>query len=131
MALDDGPVGRLHKVVLDGPDPAALAGFWAAVLGMVVIYADDDWITLGPAAGEGTRLGIQRAPDHRPPVWPDPDRPQQLHLDVFVDDVAAAGARVEALGATRLDRADDDHNRVYADPAGHPFCLLVRRPENP
>ena len=131
MAAGDGPVGRLHKVVLDCPDPAALAGFWAAVLGLAVVYADDDWITLGPPAGEGTRLGIQRAPDHRPPAWPDPARPQQLHLDVFVDDLARAGARVEALGATRLDRSNDDRHRVYADPAGHPFCLCVARPENP
>jgi hypothetical protein len=38
----------------------------------------------------------------------------------MVDDVAEAGPRVLALGAVRLD-VD-----VYADPAGHPFCLIPR-----
>ncbi len=57
--------------------------------------------------------------------WPDPDRPQQFHLDVMVDDVDAAEPRVLALGAQRLTEPGDD-NRVYADPAGHPFCLIPR-----
>src|SRR5262249_1110287 len=81
-------IGRLHKAGADCREPAPVAGFGAAVLGLAVIYADDDWVTLGPPAGDGTRLGIQRAPDHRPPSWPDPARPQQIHLDVFVDDLA-------------------------------------------
>jgi Glyoxalase-like domain len=70
-------------------------------------------------------IAFQRAPDHQPPQWPNPHRPQQLHLDVMVDDVDAAEARVLALGARRL--SDQDHSsRVYADPAGHPFCLIPR-----
>jgi hypothetical protein len=67
-------------------------------------------------------LAFQRAPGNRPPTWPDPAIPQQLHLDIMVEDVAAAGPRVLALGAVKLDGPD-----VYADPAGHPFCL-IRRP---
>ena len=47
--------------------------------------------------------------------------PQQIHLDVMVDDPAAAGAAVLALGARKL-----DGDGVYADPAGHPFCLIPR-----
>ena len=66
-------------------------------------------------------LAFQLAPDHQPPTWPDPAVPQQYHLDVMVEDVAAAGPRVLALGATKLDGDD-----VYADPAGHPFCLVKR-----
>jgi Glyoxalase-like domain len=68
----------------------------------------------------GWNLAFQRAPNHRPPTWPDPAVPQQIHLDIMVDDVAAAAPRVLALGARRL-AAD-----VYADPAGHPFCLIPR-----
>jgi hypothetical protein len=67
-------------------------------------------------------LAFQRAADQTPPTWPDPAVPQQMHLDVMVDDQEAASAAVLALGARRL---PGDH--VYADPAGHPFCL-IRRP---
>jgi hypothetical protein len=68
-------------------------------------------------------LGFQRSADYRPPRWPDPERPQQFHLDIEVDDLEAAQAAAAAGGATRL---DDGANfwRTYADPAGHPFCLL-------
>lgn len=59
--------------------------------------------------------------DARPPRWPDPEHPQQLHLDLFVPDLDAAGQQVRELGATPL--ADQDRFRVFADPAGHPFCL--------
>ena len=65
-------------------------------------------------------LAFQRAPDHRAPTWPDNEVPQQIHVDVMVEDVAAAGPQVIALGARQL--RDD----TYADPAGHPFCLIKR-----
>jgi hypothetical protein len=71
-------------------------------------------------------LACQRAPGNRPPTWPDPAVPQQLHLDIMVEDVAAAGSRVLALGAVKL-----DGENVYADPAGHPFCLIPRPPWAP
>jgi hypothetical protein len=74
-------------------------------------------------APDHSGFAFQLAPDHRPPVWGDPDRPQQWHLDVMVDDVAVAEALVERLGATRL---ASDHGSVWADPAGHPFCLIPR-----
>jgi hypothetical protein len=74
------------------------------------------------ASDTSSGLAFQRAPGHRPPTWPDPAVPQQFHLDIMVEDVAAAGQRVLALGAAKLVGED-----VYADPAGHPFCL-VRRP---
>lgn len=111
------PIGRLHHVVLDCPDPEALAGFYSRLLGRPVTYTSADWVVV--SADETTSgLAFQLAPDHVPPRWPDPAAPQQCHLDIMVDDVAAAGPRVLALGATHL-RGD-----VYADPAGHPFCLI-------
>jgi hypothetical protein len=67
-------------------------------------------------------IAFQLAPDHQPPDWPRPDRPQQVHFDVMVDDLGSAGAAVLALGARRLPAGD----HVYADPAGHPFCLIPR-----
>jgi len=109
-------------VVIDCPDPEALASFYSELLGLPVRYESDDWVVI--AEGETTSgFAFQLAPDHRPPQWPDPERPQQFHLDVMVDDVEAAVPKVEALGARRLPSGD----HVYADPAGHPFCL-VRRP---
>jgi hypothetical protein len=73
------------------------------------------------------RVSFQRAPGHRPPTFPDPASSQQFHLDVTVHDVEAAEAKVLALGARRLAGGNDegdDKFRVYADPAGHPFCLV-------
>jgi catechol 2,3-dioxygenase-like lactoylglutathione lyase family enzyme len=119
-------IGRLHHVVVDCPDPAALAEFYSALVGLPVTYRSDDWVVI--AANDTTSgIAFQRAPDHRPPRWPDPDHPQQFHLDVMVDDVDAAEPLVLALGARRLAGGD----RVYADPAGHPFCLIPRPPWAP
>ena len=114
-------IGRLHHVVLDCPDPEALAAFYSGLLGLPITYRSDDWVVV--AADEtSSGLAFQLAPGHRPPSWPDPAVPQQVHLDIMVEDVTASGPDVLALGAVRLDGED-----VYADPAGHPFCL-VRRP---
>jgi Glyoxalase-like domain len=77
----------------------------------------------GRTAASG--IGFQLAPDFQPPQWPDPGRPQQMHFDVMVDDIDAAEPRVLALGARRL-AGGDGGSRVYADPAGHPFCLIPR-----
>uniref|UniRef100_A0AAU2UWR0 VOC family protein n=1 Tax=Streptomyces sp. NBC_00003 TaxID=2903608 RepID=A0AAU2UWR0_9ACTN len=112
-------------VALDCPDPEALAAFYAAVLGGEVKNDDEDWYDL--YAPGGHRIAFQRAPGHTPPEWPRGDRnSQQLHLDFHVPDMDAAEEQVLSLGATPLDL--DDHGgerdfRVYADPAGHPFCL--------
>ena len=115
-------IGRLRTVVLDAADMDAEAEFWSAVLGIPVVHRSHDWTTL---QGGHVRLAVQLAPDHVPPDWPDPARPQQLHLDVEVDDVEQAEQQVLALGARRLpDPPDAEDFRVYADPAGHPFCLV-------
>jgi catechol 2,3-dioxygenase-like lactoylglutathione lyase family enzyme len=113
-------IGRMHHVVLDCPDPDTLAAFYSAVLGLPVTYRDDDWVVVA-ASDTTSGLAFQRAPGNRRPTWPDPAVPQQAHLDIMVDDVAAAGPQVLALGAARL-----DGDSVYADPAGHPFCLIPR-----
>jgi catechol 2,3-dioxygenase-like lactoylglutathione lyase family enzyme len=113
-------IGRLHHVVLDCPDPEMVAAFYSALLGLPVTYRSEDWVVV--SVDERTSgLAFQLAPDQRPPTWPAPDVPQQLHLDVMVEDVPAAVTAAVALGARVLD------GDVLADPAGHPFCL-VRRP---
>jgi catechol 2,3-dioxygenase-like lactoylglutathione lyase family enzyme len=114
-------IGRLHHVILDCPEPEELAEFYAELLGLPVTYRSDDFAVV---SADTTTSGVafQRAPDHQQPRWPDPRFPQQVHLDVMVDDLDAADGEVLALGARPL--AGGDH--VYADPAGHPFCLIPR-----
>jgi catechol 2,3-dioxygenase-like lactoylglutathione lyase family enzyme len=120
---EDAPViGRLKTVVLDAADMDREARFWSEVLDVPVVSRDDDWTTL---EGRGVRLAVQLAPDHVPPQWPDPAHPQQLHLDVQVEDADDAERRLLALGARRLpDPEGAEDFRVFADPAGHPFCLV-------
>jgi catechol 2,3-dioxygenase-like lactoylglutathione lyase family enzyme len=114
-------IGRLHHVILDCPDPMALATFYSELLGLPVTYRSENFVVVA-ANDTSSGLAFQLAPDHQPPAWPDPARPQQVHFDVMVEDVAASGPRVLALGATTL-----SGEGIYADPAGHPFCL-IRRP---
>ena len=113
-------IGRIHHVVIDCPDPAALAEFYSAVLGLPVTYRSDDWVVVAPN-DTSSGLAFQLAPGNIPPTWPNPSVPQQFHLDIMVEDVATAGDRVQALGAVRI-----DEENIYADPAGHPFCLVPR-----
>lgn len=114
-------IGRLGAVVLDARDAHGLARFYSELLGVPIARVDGDWIDLGKI-GDGPNLSIQHAPDHQPPDWPDPARPQQFHLDIEVDDIELAEPRVLALGAKLLSSTEPTF-RVYADPAGHPFCL--------
>jgi catechol 2,3-dioxygenase-like lactoylglutathione lyase family enzyme len=114
-------IGRLHHVILDCPEPLALAAFYSELLGLPISYHDDDFAVVS-ADTRTSGVAFQRAPDHRPSTWPDLAVPQQIHFDVMVDDQAVAHDRVLALGATALPGGD----HVYADPAGHPFCLIPR-----
>jgi catechol 2,3-dioxygenase-like lactoylglutathione lyase family enzyme len=112
-------------VVFDAADLAAESRFWAGVLGGTVAVEDVWHMVLVDGA---PRVGVQLAPDHRPPEWPD-GTPQQIHIDLWVDDFTAAHEEVMALGAKVLKAAEEsypgarDSFQVYADPAGHPFCL--------
>lgn len=114
---------RRTIVVLDAADLESVSSFWAGLFGGTV-DADDDWHTIH-VDGKPV-MAVQLAPDHVPPEWPH-GTAQQIHLDLYVDDVAAAHDEVMALGATLLQAADDlqakEGFQVYADPAGHPFCL--------
>ncbi|WP_327293989.1 MULTISPECIES: VOC family protein [unclassified Streptomyces] len=122
-------VATFSLVALDCPEPESLARFYADVLGGKVEQYAEDWYDL--YAPGGVRLAFQRAPGYRPPDWPQAgDNSQQAHLDFDVDDIEQAQEQVLALGATPLDLDDADGERgfrVYADPAGHPFCLCRRR----
>jgi len=111
-------------VVFDAADLHAESSFWAGIFGGPV-FEDDDFHCVIDASG-AWRIGVQLAPDHVPPEWPD-GQPQQVHLDLHVDDPRTAHDEVTALGARLLRAAPDldaeEGHQVYADPAGHPFCV--------
>jgi catechol 2,3-dioxygenase-like lactoylglutathione lyase family enzyme len=110
------------SVALDCPDAGKLAAFYAEITGGKVTFRDESWATMRCPGG---RIDFQTAADYTPPSWPDPATPMQMHLDFDVDDLDATEARVLAAGATKYDVPPGDHWRVYADPAGHPFCLTT------
>jgi hypothetical protein len=113
---------RIRQIVLDAREIDTVARFWSGLLEWPVTRRSDDWVSID---GEDVCLAIQRADDHRPPAWPDSARPQQVHFDIPVTDIEAAERLVIQLGGVRLAERPDDEPpyRIYADPAGHPFCL--------
>src|SRR3954454_10357863 len=82
------PVARLTAVVLDCPDPHALAAFYGELTGWQVEYDEAEWVTL--KTGAGLRVCFQENSEHVPPAWPDSTAPQQLHLDLEVEDLDEA-----------------------------------------
>ena len=132
----------LRSVVLDATDARRLAEFYRQVLGYAYRPGDElpppgapdlagrDWLVLVDPAGR-TRLAFQQVEELPPSTWPEGGVPQQLHLDMSVPTVEALVAqheRVLELGALVLaDRFEDpvEPLYVYADPAGHPFCIFV------
>ena len=116
-------IARLPVVVLDCPDPPALAAFYSALLDWNIEHTDDD--TCFIQADYGDALGFQRVDDYRRAQWPSQDMPQQMHIDVSVDDLDVAEAAVLALGAVKHEYQPGTTFRVFLDPAGHPFCLCA------
>ena len=118
-------IARLSLTALDCPDPRSLADFYSAVTGWSVDDddTDGDWVLL--RSGDGSTLAFQRIPDYQAPAWPGSERPQQMHLDFDVPDLDAGEADVIALGARKADYQPGTTFRVFLDPAGHPFCLVL------
>jgi catechol 2,3-dioxygenase-like lactoylglutathione lyase family enzyme len=118
---------KLGSVSLDCADPTELARFYAGLLGVDVAFDSDSFAAIKL---DGVWLSMQRVDDYRPPRWPDPVAPQQLHLDFAVSDLEAAEARALGLGATKAAvQPAPERYRVLLDPASHPFCLTTQIPE--
>lgn len=114
---------RLSSVAVECPNARQLAAFYAAITGGSLTFASDEWATMN---GPGGRIDFQTAPGYAPPSWPDPRSSMQLHLDFYVEGLPAAEARVLAAGARKYDyQPNPEAFRVFADPAGHPFCLTL------
>lgn len=115
-------IARFPSIVLDCPDAGELARFYAAMLDWKV-EPSDGWVDI--KADYGQCISFQSVPDFTPPQWPGQQQPQQMHLDVVVDDLDAAEAAVLELGATKHRHQPGTSFRVFLDPAGHPFCLCL------
>lgn len=120
---------RLVAFVLDCRQPRSLAEFYGALLGWSVDEQSSDasWVELIDPAG-GAALAFQADPDFVPPTWPARERPQMAHLDVRVRSHEQGRELAMRVGARELPQPEDRRDagfRVYADPAGHPFCLCV------
>jgi predicted enzyme related to lactoylglutathione lyase len=125
------PAHGIRNIVIGGPSSGhrpywegatlAMAEMWAALLGMRIV--NREWLTIAGVPGSAPRLAFGDGwSDARPPRWPpDPEHPQQMHLDVAVRDLDAAHRIVTRRGATSFD--ERGARRVYTDPVGHAFCL--------
>jgi len=108
-------------LMLDCPDAKQLSSFYSQLLDKPITYEGEGVAMIGND-GEQPLL-FQQVDDYHAPQWPDPAHPQQIHLDLRVDDIEAAEKTALDLGATRLP-GEGETWRVYADPAGKPFCLV-------
>jgi predicted enzyme related to lactoylglutathione lyase len=117
----DDPRTSLMRVVLDCPDAKALSYFYAELLCKPVTYEADGIAMIGEDGAQPVMF--QQVEHYNAPRWPDPVYPQQVHLDVTVQDVDSAERAVLDIGGTRLGGVGPDW-RVYADPVGKPFCLV-------
>ena len=106
-------IARFPVVVLDCPDPKTLAEFYGALLGWKVERTEDDWSSI--RADYGDSLGFQKVDSYKAPQWPGQDVPQQLHIDVTVDDLDEAEAAVLQLGATKHGHQPGTTFRVFLD----------------
>jgi Glyoxalase-like domain len=124
--MTDRPWIRPNGVVLDSPDAQRLAAFWEQLTGWPRRSNEPDWVTL-VAPDDGIGLSFQTDEKHVRPIWPAApgDPHMQIHLDVEVQDLAAAVEFATSLGAQVAEFQPQESVRVMLDPAGHPFCLWV------
>lgn len=130
MMTNVSPALRLAAVAIDCPRPRELAEFYAQLLGWEIDESESDerWVELAEPEGSA-RLAFQYVPDYLPPTWPSSHRQQMMHLDIRVSTVDEGRRRALDAGATPLPQPEDKLDRpfrVYADPAGHPFCMCAK-----
>jgi len=130
----------LMHTALDATDVRGLAEFYRELLGLQYRPGDqpptdgsaddEDWLVLVDDGGKRV-LAFQQVRNLARATWPSDDVPKQMHLDFrvpSVDELERHQRRAEELGAVLLlDRSEDAGEPLYvlADPAGHPFCILV------
>lgn len=114
---------QFESVVIDCPDDTALERFYHDLTGMEIEDLPED--VFPTISAHGVSLAFQQVDGYQPPTWPTQERGQQIHLDFVTDDVPAAVAYAESIGAIRAPVPPEDDFTVMLDPAGHPFCLAL------
>jgi hypothetical protein len=118
---------RLGSVSLECAEPAPLAAFWAGLLGGEIAFESDDFVAVKL---DHVWLSTVRVENYEAPTWPSDEVPQQMHLDLAVDDLETATAEAISLGAEKASvQPAPDRWTVLIDPAGHPFCVTTLIPE--
>ena len=114
-------IARFPSIVIDCPDPRALATFYGAMLDWKVDISAD-WAEV--RADYDQCISFQQVEAYTPPGWPDQEVPQQMHLDVVVDDLDVGEAAVLELGATKHDHQPGDVLPRVPRPGGAPLLPL-------
>lgn len=119
-------IGTLNTTAMDCPSPAENAKFYQELLGGFVSPEEDvDWVNLFEPSGRKI-LSFQRAENYVAPTWPDSTVPLQVHIDIRVESYDDAEPAVLAAGGKLIDDSSDHPDfRVYSDPIGRPFCLVL------
>jgi predicted enzyme related to lactoylglutathione lyase len=114
-------IGKARWLVIDTIDPEPLVTFWCALLGVERAGTFlDDYVVLTNGDGTVPPISFQRVPEPK-------SGKNRLHLDIHVDDLDEAIAKVEAIGGSRVGepREQEGHRwQVMADPEGNEFCLV-------
>ena len=122
-------IAKYYVTAIDCPDPIALANFYSKLSGFAIEPLGDfdpekvTWVSL-LRDGEPV-ICFQKIDNYVAPTWPEGPVPQQMHLDFDVKDLDTAETKVLAIGATKSEFQSATNFRVYLDPVGHPFCLVL------
>ncbi len=120
---------RLHLVALDCPEPYELATFYSALTGIAVEswpgYAPEDMAGIDLVHDSLPALSFQRVENYVAPTWPADTMPKQMHLDFEVDDLDEGERHVLSIGGRKAEFQPGETYRVFLDPVGHPFCLIL------
>ena len=119
-------IGTLNTTAMDCPVPLEAAKFYQALLGGYISPEEDvDWVNLFEPSGRQI-LSFQRAGDYVATTWPDNTVPLQVHIDIRVESYEDAEPAVLVAGGKLIDDSSEHPEfRVYSDPIGRPFCLVL------
>jgi len=118
--MSDQPIGRFHYIVIDTVDPARIAPFWCALLGVEERgWFGEDYLTLKDNDRTVPAIAFQRVPESK-------SFKNRIHLDLEVEEMDDAIRRIRELGGSVIseERELDGYRwRVLADPEGDEFCI--------
>jgi catechol 2,3-dioxygenase-like lactoylglutathione lyase family enzyme len=117
-------VSGFASTTIDCPDPVAQLRFYRELTGWRIVWESEEFCALSPDGSSFNCIGFQKIEGYEAPEWPSRERPQQVHLDFYVEDLDKGQDGALALGARAPEtQPQPDRWRVLIDPAGHPFCL--------